>query len=576
MVYAPQSSQGSDFDQNARAYLDSLQAGIKPDIRPAFGRWEHVVRRAENGFALGTQVAKLLRNLSDDRKKYPGLAELLLVGSTNEPALLVPHCSTPEDSAPSYPPLLEIAQLDPNLAIGACPELDCYERFSKQASPEGWDDFHVFCGLWLFSTINARRSYLSMKSGKHIHGNLMIALCADSSMFAKSTTADVAKSILVECGFAWLLTPNRLTPQKLLSDMSGTYIPPNFSELSDERQASIEERMAMPGQKGMYYDEFGKFVQSMLRKQSIMADFADFFMEFDSCPALYENATITRGGEPIAKPSLSLLGSMTPANIRESAKAGSDFWTDGFWARFSFVAAPPATLETIKDCPLEAGEFQMPWGLIRRLQAWHERLGIPECRLVERIDEKTQKKTGKYDIDRQSLPETPCVLTSEAQTAWYHYRSALKRMSLSSGTRDLDANYARLSETAMRMAVLMASLSNQNVIDLRIWAKAQELAEILRKNLHALYAQVSIPEQPTTQTATIEDKIKVTVQKLCSQDKPPSVRDLCWALGARNNGKGIDSGTIKQAVANLERTHQLKKERIGKTERYSLNTEEED
>ncbi|GCF11787.1 hypothetical protein KDI_53510 [Dictyobacter arantiisoli] len=57
--------------------------------------------------------------------------------------------------------------------------------------------------------------------------------------------------------------------------------------------------------------------------------------------------------------------------------------------------------------------------------------------------------------------------------------------------KDFRGSYNRLTEMALRMAILMASLENNNKITIKHWARAQELAELLRKNLHRLYDQVN-------------------------------------------------------------------------------------
>jgi hypothetical protein len=79
--------------------------------------------------------------------------------------------------------------------------------------------------------------------------------------------------------------------------------------------------------------------------------------------------------------------------------------------------------------------------------------------------------------------------------------------------RDLRASYGRLPENAMKFAMIMASLSNNNHIEMCHWAKAQELIEIARYNLHKLYAQVNMPDNIPTREAEIEERIKEELRK---------------------------------------------------------------
>jgi hypothetical protein len=538
----------SIYDQLARVYFSAARSGHLIEPHPDLGEfWATIAPSAEEAVRdADGDLDALARAFETLYRQHPALRDLL-----GEQTAKV-------ESAPEalLSPLPVEAHLPSGLSRGACPELDIYERFSRQASPEGYDDFHLFCGLWGFSTVAARRVHLSLQGGP-VYSNLMIALCADSSMFAKSVTARVMKNILTRAGLSYLIGPDYITPQKLLSNMAGVHVPASYDELSPEKQEHVRRKLAMPGQRGLYFDEFGKFVQSMLRKSSVMADFADIFLKFNDCPPLYETDTIARGGEPIESPYIALLGSMTPPNLKENARSGADFWTDGTWARFSFIAAPPPSPETVKFHPFESGELLPPQSLIEALINWHHRLGIPECQLIPVL--KNDEPTGKYRIERAPLPQTACRIDDDAHEAYQRYYVALKQMCLSFPHRDFNGSYTRLPEVAMRMAVVMASLSNNNHIQMRHWARAQELAEVLRRNLHELYAQVNAPISQFSEKATIEDEIKRHLHKhgaltlnaiRTSYMKKRSVKELEDALAGMKRAKMIDDfptayGTLK-------------------------------
>jgi hypothetical protein len=486
-------------DAEARDYINAMKQGKKPDAHPAFGEfWQEMIEELERKYAKFGGNPGAMTNIIDDMcRQHPALADLLNVKSP------------PARVEVWVPELLEMARLDVRLGANACPELDMYIKFSREASSDAFDGYHAFCGMWLFSVIPGRRVYARIKR-KRFYTNLMIALFGESSMFAKSFTAKVAKDILYALHLGYMLAPNRVTPQKLLSDMAGMYVPTNYAELDPEKQERQRKRLSMPQVKGVIWDELGKFVRAMLRKNSTSADFIDIFLEFDACPDEYENATISRGGEPIEKPYLALLGNITPPDLKENAKAGADFWTDGVWARFSFVVAPPATPDMINDVVDEDDdeeELPIPEKLLEKLEAWHKRLGIPNCTIDEQLD-KNDNPNGKFTIYRDPLPEQECTMDKEVKLAWKRYRIALRKMCLSFPHKDFHGSYNRLPETAMRMAVIMASLSNNNHIEMRHWAKAQELAEILRRYLHELYAQVNTNDTPfETPKATVEEEI---------------------------------------------------------------------
>jgi hypothetical protein len=493
MTTTAETKSKQEFDNAARAYILAMKQGKKPQERPDVGTfWDEMVEILERNYTrFRGDPASMAGVIETMCKEFPALADLLK-----------PNTSPLQGEELGFPALPESAYLPPELARGACPELDTYIAYGKQASPEGYDDFHPFCGLWGFSAVPARRVYLELEDHR-FYTNLMIVLCARTTLVAKTETANVAKKMLYHAGLDHLLLGDRITPQKMLSDMAGIYVPASYADMEPEKQRRVEQRLSMPGQRAWHYDEFGKFVQAMLRKGSSMADFAELFLKFDQCPPHYTNATIVRDMEPIEKPYLTLLGTMTPANIKESAKRGAEFWGDGFWARFSFICPPP---EFFRTQTWKIGALPFPQELISALRNWHDRLGVPRAYITE-IPDKKGEPSGRFKIERENLPECRCSISEDAWNAYDRYRTALRAMTATAKNHDLDGNYGRLPETAMRMAVIMASLSNNNRIELRHWAKAQELAEILRRNLHELYAQVNISGTIESVKYTIEEEV---------------------------------------------------------------------
>lgn len=565
MTTAPRLSDSSFYDDNARRYLLSLRSGVKPDIKPDCGPWETLVTSVEDSFDKTKPEKRiaLMPKILESTGKLRQFRHMHLKELLEEK----PEGAAQQGEALGIPVLPRYAQIPPAVSQGACPELDWYEAFSRKASDRAYDHYHVFCGLWMFSVIAGRRVFLEIKK-KRFYTNLMIAQCGATSFYAKSFTANVARQMLSELGLGYALAPNRITPQKLLSDMAGSHVPANFDDLPLEKQDKIRRRLGMPGQKGLLFDELGLFIQSMLRKNSTNADFAELLMTFDECPKEYESSTIARGGEPIDKPYLTLLGNMTPANLKDNARQGADFWRDGFWARMSFVVAPPPPKNQEDPGPPQVSELDdldlpYPPALLENLKAWHERLGIPVCHLDPKL--KGDKIVdGAYDIHRADLPETPCTISLEARQAWVNYEHALRQLCIHLPHEDFNGSYVRLAETAMRIAVLLASLSNNNHIELKHWARAQELTEILRANLHELYAQVNTSEIVPTLSKTIEEKILAYVEQNEHQEDPdkiPTVRNLSRYMRAA-------TGLLNTIIVDLKRAHLLSERKRGKATYY--------
>ena len=304
----------------------------------------------------------------------------------------------------SYPPLPNGLLFSPELTRGVLPSREEYIRYSKEVSPEGYKDFHEATFWSMLSTVAARRIAIPISTKQYTP--LYIILTARSTLYAKTATANVMRKILKAADFDWLLGSARITPQKLLSEMAGT-IPANYGEMLPEEQSRIKRRLTMAGQRGWYYNEFGKFVKSMLNPKSVMADFNELLLVMDDCEDQFEYATQIRGTEVIVRPYLSLLGSMTPSSIRDHVQAGAESWTDGFNARFVFVAPPRE--EAALNAPFGLHEVPLPYDLIRQLKAWSDRLGIPTIELepvpISRAKKptNTQKSTHGNYRKRQSV-----------------------------------------------------------------------------------------------------------------------------------------------------------------------------
>lgn len=465
-----------NYDNLTREYfLDYITKG-KTQQWPESGfgdKYEPIIAQYEH-FILEKKVPpdKILQIIKDDARLKD---------------LLEDEIETENNLPTSFVELPEKARLAPHLARGACRWLDLYQEYSKEASPEGYEYFHVFCGIWLLSTVSARRIYIQAKKMKFC-GNLMLAMCADTTLFAKSSTARVATDLLQDAGLSFFLGPDRCTPQKLINNMTGSRIPINYSLMPEDKKAKVYNKIAMAGQKGLYLDEFGKFIQGTVRKNSTTSDFIDLFLTLYNCQPEYSNETLQRGSDVVENPFLALMGAMTYANLNEIAAPGADFWTDGFWARIGFIAAPPDQY-IIHTADIE--DLPTPPELVMTLRHWHERLGITPCTIEEKQHPKTGEPTGEYIIERGELPQHCCTIDKDAENAWKQYRISLKEMLPDFPHKDFHGSYGRLPDLAINMALLMASLENNNHIELRHWARAQELAEVLRIHLHQLYDQVS-------------------------------------------------------------------------------------
>lgn len=383
-------------------------------------------------------------------------------------------------------PKLPQSALLPPANFSVCDWLRRYIQFSEEWAPRSYSDFHEGCGLWLLSTIAARRVQVNL--GKPRYTNLYIALIARTSLHSKSTCTEIAVQTLYQSGLSWLLASDSSTPQKYLSDLGNQYID-NFDELSAEQQEFEKLRAATAGQRGWYYEEFGDHIRSMMEKSGLMADFRGILRRFDDTPLRYKYSTIQRGSEVAERPYLALLANLTPDDLRPYAHSGSSLWGDGFLARFGLITPP-------EDGPLSYGHFpdgerKIPEDIVRALVEWNQRLGLPEMTL-HNTDVKGRKKV-RCDAHQ------PQVLDMEkaAKEAFYAYHDGLLETIHHSENHDLDGNYTRLGEKALRIAMLLASIENISMVQTHHLAAAEEITEHWRLGLHTLYSQVNQRKQST-------------------------------------------------------------------------------
>jgi len=411
----------------------------------------------------------------------------------------VPTLPKPGKDDSLCPALPDSARLDADLGLDACQWLDDYIAFSRKWSPRSFDGFHEACGLWLLSTIAARRVVLNF--GKPFYTPLYIALTARTSLYAKSTVGDIAIQTLRAAGLDWLLTPDDSTPQAFVRGLSRR-VPDDFSDLPDADQARIKNRLALAGQRGWFYEEFGQHIAAMMREGGVMADFRGLLRRFDDCKEGYTTETIGRGSVKVERPYLSLLALLTPADLAPFARRGAALWGDGFLARFALITPDGANDNRAR---FPDSERIIPSTLLDPLRQWHSRLGMPNVEIEDITNDEGEPTGRKRAVVSEHAPQI-CTMEKGIADAFYNYHDGLLDLVRESERTELDGNYSRFAEKAMRMAILFASLENGNRIEMRHWARAQEIAERWRSNLHSLFEQVTARDEPGYKR-TQEDRV---------------------------------------------------------------------
>ncbi|MEI6179567.1 MAG: DUF3987 domain-containing protein, partial [Chloroflexales bacterium] len=453
----------------------------------------------------------------------------------------------------SFCELPSAVQFAPEVGADASPWLDAYIEHSRRWSPRAYDGFHVTVGLWLLSTVAARR--VSLDLGGLRFTNLYLTLCARTSLYAKSTTTKIGQQVLADAGLAFMLAPDDSTPQAFIRGMS-LRLTTEYAELSPEQRAEEHARLAFAANRGWYYQEFGQKLSAMMRENGAMADYRGHLRRFDDCPAEYRYETISRGTDRIERPYLSLLADFTPDDLAPHARRGSALWGDGFLARFALVAPPPHVRASTARFP--HGERITPPGLAHALRDWHGRLGIPVVTVTERTSPDATKGKPTYDLSVTHAQGQRCTMAPEVYEAFYTYHDVLIELAGASELHDLDGHYARNAEKALRVAMLLASLENRGRIELRHWARAQEIAEGWRYELHCLVDGLASSSATNSREQEREEKVIRVLQR----GVPMTAREV--GMYAH-----LSSAEAHALLEHLTRIGEVNAEQIGKALRYT-------
>lgn len=454
--------------------------------------------------------------------------------------------AVPKADLSECPPLPADAQLEPQLAVGASPWLDEYQEFSRKWAPRAYEGFHEAVGLWILSTIAARRVQVDL--GGQRFTNLYLANVARSSVWTKSTAHKIGSETIDQAGLRYLLAPDDATPAALLQRMARQTVT-NWDNLTLDDQEATRKRIAFAGQRGWDFDEFGHKVAAIMRDSGPMADFRGILRKLDDCPKSYEYLTIAHGSAMLERPYLSILGSMTPADMRPYAKRGGPLWGDGFWARFAFVAPGPDEEPIMGRFPAEARAI--PYTLTNPLRNWHNLLGQPSVEVVEhKADDDAKASARKWDVHIGDPPVQVCILGAGVFEAFYNYHDALTAIARANDNTDLDGNYSRFAEKALRVAALLASLGNEGRIELCHWARAQAIAERWRQSLHNLYLTLNSAQDEEAKT---EERVISIVRRLGTAT-PIQVKRYLPDLSTANIATIMDRLTRAGAIQVLEMT----------------------
>lgn len=421
------------------------------------------------------------------RKALRGMMDQALTVKSNRPI----------EPGASMPALPERAQFDPEIGRDASPWLDEYIKYSRRWSPRTFSGAHEAVGLWVLSGVAARRVVADF--GGLRHTSLSMALVARTSVWAKSTTASIGKQMIDDVGLGFLRAPDDSSPEAFLRSMERRP-PERWKDYTDETKAMIAKRLGFAGQRIWYHDEFGSWLDKIMKPGGYMQSFRGLLKKLDEGVSDYTVETISRGESRVKEPYVALLAALTPADLRPYSGRGGLLWRDGFFARFALVTPPAGKNRGNGRFP--SGERVSPKNLVQTLRKWHYNLGAKEASYFEDDNDVT--------FVYPDLQKNHVAVTSEIEDAYYNYFDSLSEIVHGMELTDLDGNYTRFPEKALRIAMLLASVGGEQKIGINHWARGQAITERWRTNLHTLYGDLN---DPRSEAAYLEKKIMSVIER---------------------------------------------------------------
>lgn len=533
-----------NYDKIAFNFINTLSNGDNPGSPNETGPWKEDCLALLDAFKIdgASGVARAFKMLA---AKKPALARLMTETPAEAPA---EEPVVFADTTFEYQDLPKEIQFDLEDSIRrGCPWLGEYRAFSRIWAPRSAEDFHIANAVWLLASVAAGRV---VRPGLAPFENttMYINLIADSSLFSKTTSTNIAKAVLNKIGLGDSVLSTDITPQKMVNEMAGI-VPTNFGTFSEITKAKWRKKIIFAGQRTWAVEEFGGHLKAMLSQGGAKADFHSLLRRMADPQLNYENSTITRGTDRIESPYLCLLGTLAPDELKALAGRGSKstLWSDGTMARIGFIFPSREEEEArkeerrkgvVRDRP-EGIVAEIPQAITAPLEEWHIRLGIPE---VEIVPSESDPDLYVRSPEIVELPQRFCHFTQAARDAKNAYERALECLLEKFGNNDLNSSYNRLNKKAERMAMLFASLTNEGVVELHHWALAQCIAERWRLSLHELYIRLMMNEE--TESEELEKRVLGKIQ--AHMDKhgvAPTPREIKQAIG-----KGPSVGILREKV----------------------------
>lgn len=385
--------------------------------------------------------------------------------------------------------------------------LDDYVSYAQQTSPMTPALFHEAAGLWVASTVIARRLRLPM-AFDDIFPNLYIGWVATTTLWNKTTALNIARRL------AWdtiphLLAPEETTHEGLISAMAGEK-PANLNEANPELSDQLkrwEKSRQYAAQKGWMLDEMSGLLASAGKDYN--AGLLEALLRFFDCTPLYRRLTKGSGYTEIRGAYLSFIGGSTPAALSDHL-VDEKLWSNGWWPRF-------AMLSPEEDFPRQykrAVEVERPAFLANKLIQLDR--ALPEGEWPDPPDH--------VDV----------LFEKDAYDLWEDYSKVMRYdllVAAVQGDIELDerlfGTYGRLPVQALKVAAILTALDWSGAGEIRItlphMRRALRIVERWRASVHRTLKHITQSEY---------DRIRVRILKQIGKRHPKGAtfRDICKGM----------------------------------------------
>ncbi len=451
--------------------------GIDP-ARVADPQWrgwvEQLVNRPNGKTAGEVWGNDILAHLSVAERQTAGAAVLAFQsedgsegdgGEDSEPLPPIDLVSVPKLPGSAQLPDKLLKDLD-----GAGQWLTDYVNFASKASPMSPRSFHEVLGLTLLAASVARRVVLPLS--KKLYTNLYSLLVAPSTKYRKSTAFDIANQVLDRADLRRLTLPARMTPESLLSELTGR-TPNDFGQWDKADQDDWQDERPFAAQRAWLMEEAASLLDSFKRESK--AELLPIVLDLYDCPNVRAVSTIGRGRQTVRRAYLTICGPTTPAALKTHL-ASPELWSNGLWARFIFVT------------PDERPQWQF----------WPDESPIPDSLAgplkALTLDKLPMPKNEILTPAQPPIEPVTAVIPKSVWERWEAYAKALEFEMLDNVPARFHANYGRFATFAIKVAILLATMDwamnngrkTSPTIGLNHWARAQVIVEQWRANLHRL------------------------------------------------------------------------------------------